>query len=339
MAKDQPEAKAANGHLFVWRLVSIVVFAANLLVGVGYVFAQLRAFGTVEDGLFIFLILLNTAIAGLSGFHFEKRLRNLVTAFNKQDIDEADKMEIGRAFRSIFNTFWAVPYALGHAAFIAVWVYLLAPWSTGIETDPQLGELNVLLTLFLFTGNLMIGYGIFCIGRFWLLAARRIRQIRLDILNTTRPDIAIYQDINKRIVILVAFVATLAILSLPDSKISLGETAMLFSIAALATVAATYLVPMLPLTEKFHETRVEALDEIEKKMHATYAATLAADDPKPLRAKLDEYNALREQVRKVKTLPPGGEFSIFTAFGVSLLTFVPTILEQVLNFTGLVSAP
>lgn len=323
MAADDPEQDVR--HLGLWRGLSYVT--ALTTIGLGLIYVGLQIFhDVVSDPLFVFVIALNTVIASLFGYHFEDRLRNLIRNFNAQEQDEAQKMVIGDAFRSIFNHIFAVPFALCFAGFVASWVHFLAPWgwtSMSVHT----AQLNWLLTLFLFCGNVMIGYGLYCIGRFWLLSARRIGKIKLNIFNTTRPDIAVYQDITKRVVILVAVIATLAIASLPLSKIEIGVTAILFSVCALAIVAATYLVPMLPLTAKFQETRVTEMDRVEKQIDATYEQMVEAEDPTTFRDKMDEFTALREQIRKVKTLPPGGEFSIFTAIGVSLLTFLPTIIE------------
>ncbi len=305
--------------------MSLLTGLTTVAIGLCYVVLQIyhRLDG---DALFVFIIALNSVIAAIFGYHFEDRLRNLIRNFNAQEDDKAQKMEIGEAFRNIFNHIFAIPFALIFALFISIWVYFLGPWGfTG--TSDLTARLNGLLTAFLFSGNVMIGYGLYCIGRFWLLSARRIRKIKLNILNTNRPDIAVYQDIAKRIVILVAVIATLAIASLPLSKMDVGVTAVLFSVCALAIVGATYLVPMLPLTTKFQQARVAEMDRVEKKIDAIYEEMLTADDPTKLRGKMDEYTALREQVRKVKTLPPGGEFSIFTAVGVSLLTFMPSIIE------------
>ncbi|WP_342078402.1 hypothetical protein [Yoonia sp. SS1-5] len=333
MAEKPQGAEPDTGHLGLWRLISWISIGTAILVGLAYVAAQIAFFGRVADPLFVFIIALNTCIGAIFGFQFETRLRALIVAFNAQEEDAARKMEIGRAFRNIFNDIFAIPAAICFACFIAGWVYLLAPWA-GTGTPDQARALNWLLTVFLFCGNLMIGYGLYCILRFWLLSARRISKIKLNIFNPTRPDIAIYQDITKRIVILVAVVATLAVISLPLSVITVGVTAFLFSLSALATVMATYLVPMLPLTAKFQETRVTELNRVEKHIDAVYEQMVDADDPGAYRGKMDELVALREQVRKIKTLPPGGEFSIFTAVGVSILTFLPTIFEHLL---GLVS--
>jgi len=319
-------------HLRLWRVMSLTTGLGTVCVGLYYVILQIYhdVYNEVAgDPLFVFIIALNTVIASLFGYHFEERLENLIRAFNEQTADKAQKMVVSDAFRNIFNHLFAIPFAIGFAIFVASWVYFLEPWSLAGNAK-LVDQLNWLLTIFLFSGNVMIGYGLYCIARFWWLSARRIKMIKLNIFNTTRPDIAIYQDITKRIVILVAVIATLAIASLPLSKIDVSVTAVLFSVCALGIVFATYLVPMLPLTTKFQETRVAELDRIEKKIDATYEQMIDAKIPAEHRAKMDEYTALREQVRKVKTLPPGGEFSIFTAVGVSLLTFLPTIFEQLL---------
>lgn len=342
-------------------MVGVSVVSTSLL-GLAYVAAQIFYFGWfVDDPLFVAAIIVNTFVAAAFGFHFDDRLRGLIAAFNDQTQDQAPRIEPDQAFRNIFNHPLAPVYAVGHAASVALWVYLLFPWSPlcpaaptaepvadlcpsalAAYTDPVDLPLDIMLAAFVFCGNLMIGYGVFCIIRFWLLSARRISKVEVNIFNSTRPDLALYQDISRRIVIVVAVVATLAVISLVDSRLNVGTTTILFSLASLTAVAVTYIVPMMPLTTKFQETRFAELDRVESRIEVIYQQMVVAEDPTPLRKTLDEFTALRERVRKVKTLPPGGEFSIFAAFGVSLLTFIPTILQQLFSLiagAGLGFAP
>jgi len=333
-AKHPRTALQKQGHLGLWKVMAAVSVVSTTLLGLVYLAAQIIYLeGRVDDPLFVVVIILNTIVAAGFGFHFDDRLRGLITAFNTYKKDPADHIAPEQAFRNIFNSPFAPLYAVVHAGFVASWVYLLAPWSPmfTLSVAPRDLPLDLLLTAFLFCGNLMIGYGVFCIVRFWLLAARRIAKVELDIFNPTRPDIALYQDISKRIVILVAFVATLAVISLAGSKFDIGTTTILFSLASLTAVAITYLAPMMPLTAKFQETRFAELDRVERRIEALYQQVVTAEDPSPFRKTLDEFTRMREEVRKVKTLPPGGEFSIFAAFGVSLLTFVPTIVQKVFD--------
>lgn len=308
-----------------WRTLSWICGASSLTAGILYIAAQFRLLGHMEDPFFVAIILFNTSIAIGFGFYFERKLTRMLTAFN--ETDPAEVIPPDQAITNIFDHPYAIPAALLFTAAIAGWVHLLAPWGDHTLDDGIASRLNAYLTLFLFCANFIIGCGLYCITRFWLLSAQRIKRVELNILVPTRPDLALFREIIRDLVILIAVIATLAVLSLPLSQIKVGVTTVLFSLSALAIVIASYLIPMLPMTKKFQQTKNRELHRVERRINAIYQDMIAKDDPTTQKAQLEAYAALRDQLKAVKTLPPGGEFSIVTSATVTFMTFLPSIIE------------
>lgn len=307
-----------------WKTISKVCAAASLLSAFAYIGLHFYWFWRVADPLFIAIILFNAGLAIGFGFYFERKLNTMLTAFN--ETDPTERIEPESAIDTIFHHPFAVPAAMLFSGSIAAWVFLLFPWNphSGIF---QAQPLNVLLALFLFCSNIIVGYGLYCVGRFWLLAWHRIQRMELNVLLPTRPDLAMYRDIIRDLVILIATIATLAVISLPLSQIDPGITTVLFSLIALGVVVASYLLPMLPLTRKFHLAKNAELHRVEQRINTLYEGMLKSDDPTTNKAQMEGYTALRDQIKAVKTLPPGGEFSIFTSIAVSFMTFLPSIID------------
>ncbi len=307
-----------------WKKFSKICAALSIFSALAYIGLQGYYFLRVDDPLFIAIIMLNAAIAIGFGFYFERKLYRMLTAFN--ETDPSERIEPDAAIDSIFHHWFAGWAAVLFSGGLALWVFLLFPWNEH-SSIWQAQPLNLALAFFLFCSNLIIGYGLYCIVRFWLLAWVRIERMTLNVLEPTRPDLAMYRDIIGDLVILIAGIATLAVISLPLSQIDLGITTVLFSLAALGTVIGSYLLPMLPMTRKFHQMKNAELHRLERRINRLYKSMMTADDPTSQKAQMEGYVALRDQLKAVKTLPPGGEFSIITSVTVTFMTFLPAIFE------------
>lgn len=315
--------------LALWHWVGWFSIVSGVLAAGVYLYEQYAVLGALRDPVFVGLILANTLTGFRFGLFFKSRLVDLIDAFNVVEHENADPIVRETALAQIFEDKLGLAFAVLFSAMIAVPVYLMVPWAAFIDGQDAV-HLTNLMAAFLFFANLMVGFGLFCLLRYWQLSARRIRKVKLTILNPSRPDLILFQLMTKMIVVLSATLSCIAITSLVFSVFKLDEMTVLFSIASFTVVLAAYLVPIIPLSAIFRQTKFEELHKVETLIARHYDAQVTRQTPMP-DVDLNALMTYRNEIRAIKTLPPGGEFSIVTAGSVAFVTFLPALFELILS--------
>jgi hypothetical protein len=196
------------------------------------------------------------------------------------------------------------------------------------------GPLHTGLTLFLFCGNLMIGFAVWAIGRYWIGFLRELPHVDLNIVNLSREPVPAFLRFNSRVVMVAAGVGCLAILGLTLSEYQSKPPVILFSLYAFLVVGLTYAVPIIPLSNLLLRKKAEELDKIDAQIALHVAAASDPSIDKTTLRPLGELQQAREIVAGVRTLPPGGQISVSATAFVTGLSFLPAAvqwLSQTLN--------
>ena len=215
------------------------------------------------------------------------------------------------------------------------------------QGNPSTDLLNALAALFVFCGNLIIGMAIAAIARFWAVVLGRMAQLDLRILNLSHEPLPALQRANGLIVMASALVASLSIMGLLLSGYAIEQTLAAHTATTLLVVVGTYAVPMLPLTNRLSMLKSEALDHVEARIeaHVHHRSGQAPRPGGPLEdpdnpgrfhpietlEPLDVLLETRDLIRSVRVLPPGGQISVSAAAIVTALSFMPAIIDMILN--------
>ena len=313
--------KTAPRH---WRFTANLAVFATVLMGLLYAWSEWQAIKHLTDIALIVLVVLNTVIVQQFGLRVAPNLGEMYFYFPDTSNDPQAAVDA---------TLWhslSVPFALTYAALIGGGVWMLDPWG-------DTADLRLWLAAFVFTGNLLIGMGLFAVFRFWQAAHKALPGLDIRILNLSRPPVVPLLRVNSQIVTVTAGVACLAILSVVLAGYDKDPLIILFSLFTLVLVIAAYAVPVVPLANRLKAVKLEELNRIESLIEAqmrdlTYQSR-RPDHPPPEKdlPALDKLIEMRDIINKVRTLPPGGQISVSATTIVTFLSFLPAIIDYIAN--------
>ncbi len=297
----------------LWRYSVWITSAFSVFSALVYLVRQFMVFGVLEDSVFVVVLLLNSIVAGVAGLHLYGQSAKL---FKLLPFVHHDQFPPDKIFGSKRNILFGVIFAF----IISSCVFQISPW----REHP----LNFLLCFFVFFVNIQIGIGIGALTMFWILTQRSIQLMDIRILNLSRPDIAQFLNMISFTVLVVGFLSSAAVLSLLFSKFDISFAVAIFSFFSLNMVILSYFVPLSPLIVKLKSVKLQELDKIEKKIDAYYKSALANGG---VSLEVDKLLIFRNEIQKIRIVPPNGQFSVLTAVSATFLSFLPTLVQHLLN--------
>ena len=199
-----------------WILFGKVGIGSSVVLAALYIISQWTHLGTISDAGLIACVMLNAVAVLVFGLHITPHIAEMLDAF------PAAKQPLQVRVDAILNHAWAVPFALLYAAAIGIGSWLADPHSEN-ET------LRLLLSLYLFASNLMIGFGLFAILRFWFVFLTTLPSLQIHILNFNRPPLPAILRVNSKIVMITAFVASMSVVAVVLSNFQLAGLTVLHS--------------------------------------------------------------------------------------------------------------
>jgi len=301
-----------------WILFGKVGLGCSVVLAALYILVQWAQLGTIGDAGLIACVILNTAAVLVFGFHITPHIAEMLDAIP----DAAQPLQA--RVDAILNHPWAIPFALLYAASIGIGSWVVDPHGEN-------GTFRALLSLYLFAGNLMIGFGFFAILRFWAVFLTTLPSLQFRILNLNRPPLPAILRVNSKIVMITAFVASMSVVGVVLSNFELAGLTVLHSGFTLALVVATYAVPVLPLSNVLRRRKSEELDVIER-MIVAHVEGMPHGKTDPDLPELSRLKEAKAMITAVQTLPPGGQVSVSAAAIVTFLSFLPTLIEYAKKF-------
>ncbi|SFR08914.1 hypothetical protein [Poseidonocella sedimentorum] len=264
----------------------------------------------IERLIFVGCLLANAAVAFLTGLYLQPRVRELF------DLLETDTTGTEARAR-IFGDWRGVAFGLLFGLTIAF-------VGTRFSTDgPALPWAFALLTAV----NVIIGFALYAIVRYWILIHRAMAAKPFRILALSRPDLTVFMLINGMITFGAAGISCLAVLSLRFSPLELGTIAPVFSVFSVLIVVASYCVPLFQLGNRLHMEKRREMMRIET-MVVALTDTLDGRNDAEKQAELKALLAFRDAIAAVKTFPPNGEFSFSATVTAVVVSFIPVLLER-----------
>jgi hypothetical protein len=297
----------------LWKYSAWSTTILSCIAATVYLNKQFEIVGRIEDGIFIGILLFNSFVAGAFGAYLYSQSLRL---FELLPVGQHNSYPPTQ----IFGSFQNILFGFGFSTLISASVFLLSPW------DNQ--ELNVLLCLFLFIVNFQVGMGAGALTLFWRLTGRSVHLMEIRILNLSRPDIVQFLKMISLTVLLVSFLCSAGVLSLLFSKFDLNLAVVAFSLSSLFLVIISYFAPLTPFILKLKTVKLQELDIIEKRIDQCYKSTIKG---KELLEDIEKLLTFRSVIKKIRIIPPNGQFSVLTAFSATFLSFLPTLVQHLLS--------
>ncbi|SLN74135.1 hypothetical protein ROG8370_03655 [Roseovarius gaetbuli] len=307
----------------LWRTYGRAAVAATAFLALLYAYTEWTIRGDIADIALIVLVTINAGVVYQFGHRVAPRLGDMFKALPATAADPQGAVD------DILGDRWMLPFGLCYGAVMGVGVWMLDPWGAA--------DLRLWLAGFVLCGSVTIGMGVFAVIKFWRALLRALPEMDLRILNLSRAPLPAILRVNSQIVMVTAVVASLAILSVVLAGYDRDPVVILFSLFSLFLVAATYAVPIIPLSNRLISVKVEALNQIEPLIEAHIRdrsnQPRRADHPHPDKPlpDLDKLIEARDMIDAVRTLPPGGQVSVSAAGIVTFLSFLPTLLDYIAN--------
>ena len=238
----------------LWRSYGRSAVAATVFLALLYDYTEWKIRGDIADLALIILVTINAGVVYECGHRIAPRLGDM---FRYLPATAADPQG---AVDNILGNQWMLPFGLCYGAVMGGGVWMLDPWGTA--------ELRLWLAGFVFCGSVITGMGVFAVLRFWRALLQALPEMDFRILNLSRSPLPAILRINSQIVMVTAVVASLAILSVVLAGYDRDPVVILFSLFSLFLVAATYAVPIIPLSNRLISVKVEALNQIEPLIEA-----------------------------------------------------------------------
>lgn len=321
MAAAAPPRFRAPHRWVVWGGAATVLGAVIALV---YAIVELRITGGLADAPLIVLVTLNGLIVYRLGASIAKDLGLLFFYMPEAGKDPQRSVDLLLGNRALAFV------GLCFGGFMAIAVWNIDPWTSA----EQPVVMRAWLCIFLFANNLLIGAVLLAIVHFWHILLGELERIDFSVLNLSSPVLCALLKVNSRLVMGTAVVCSLAVCSVPLSSYTMNPVTKFFSGFALLVVIATYAVPIVPLSNVLSARKAEALDRLERLIEA-HVRQRSGLGPRPGTPEslppLGDLIEVRDIVDKVRTLPPGGQFSVSAAAIVAFLSFLPTLIDYAIS--------
>lgn len=286
-----------------------------------YLWLESQAGVPLSDWALVVLVVINAFVVYVFGLHISRDLAEMLLHLPRPDFVASHLSLQDRVNRIIAHP-PAVLAGLVYGGALGLGAYTIAPHQTN-ET------LRIAFGLFVCAGSSMIGFGFWAVYRYWRGFLRVLPTVPLDILNLSQEPVPAFLRFNSRVVLLCAFVGSMAILGLALADYKSTPPIIIFSICTFLTVGATYAVPTIPLSNRLNRLRSEELDKIERQISLHIAALTDPDVSTEGLKKLHELREAQSIVSGIKTLPPGGQISVSATAFVTALSFLPAGIQYI----------
>ncbi|MEM8774462.1 MAG: hypothetical protein AAGF53_05475 [Pseudomonadota bacterium] len=251
-------------------------------------------------------------------------MRDLAEALQHISDEKAASADLtARVNRIIGDANRGVAFSIFYASVLTVSSVSMAP-------GPESG-LRIYFFFFIFCVCLMIGYALWAVILYWALIWRTYKSIPFRVLNLSAQPLPALLRFNSRVVALTAWISTSAVGALAFSGYNPDPPIIIFSVFAFSLVAATYLAPIVPISNQLGRLKTQALAPIEAQIadHAEQLNTPGTTKPKGAEESFTQLITLRDEIEKVRTWPPGGQASVSAAAVATALPFLPSAIEYI----------
>lgn len=310
-----------------WEGFGLVAFYFAFLAGLAYVIYQWFVQSKIDDPIFVGLLTANTYAMYRFAMFLKQILVKTSNDYHKALLDTGVDFDKAIFIKEIFdkNRSFLTGITFGLVFFFVS--LLVAPWGHG-------SNLNIFLAVFLFAANVITGMGLYSLYKYFKYSLTIGSNIEVDLWDRSNPAISELVEINRYVVLAIAFVACSGMLSIMFSKFNLDYSIVFFSVFSVSIILLAYAIPLMPVTTQIRKKKKMHLGNISKRIQNEYTFLISSSEDKDSNIDITRFDALisvYRSVKGVKAFPPVGEQSVNTAVSVVFLTMLPSIIDFVLS--------
>jgi hypothetical protein len=193
---------------------------------------------------------------------------------------------------------------------------------------------NLLLKLFVTVSNVLTGYAISLLIRYYKYTIPLWKNTSIGIWRRNSKVIQFILFANKLFLSLVVFICVMAIISLRFSIFYNEILFTLFSIWTLSFLLITLLLPLLPLSTRLRKLKLDYLlyygDLIEHEIESIrinkteYASKIVL---------IKELNSIYDEISKVRIFPPLGVKTLKSGIIITIVTLTPSVIDLIIKLS------
>jgi hypothetical protein len=282
--------------------ISRAALPLTVAAGIAYVLSQHVQLGLVKDGIFVLLLIANTALL-LTAEHV---LRGHMQHDGLEFFEHAHHGDPARAadeHRQLFEATWASwPRILSGIAvglFVAVTCHFIASW-------PPLSSHALLLSAFLFAVNYVLGAVLWSLARFLVACPRLMTIMTIDIWDMRNPCVAYITAAANRISLFAMATVALSLSSLYFSELPMNAVTYTFAAFCFLVIGLSASVPYVPILRQASAQKREAEAQVDRMVRERLGGSGTrldgAYDAQAM-AELAHLMTLRQHVEQLSVIP------------------------------------
>jgi hypothetical protein len=286
--------------------------------------------GEVLDAIFVSLLVaatmvLTTGLGGMVRYLARGALAFLLEVAHGQGGRETTQ-RYEHLWMSVFNSRLMTLSGLAYGGLVAAAPFVLGIWPEDIVLRTSLG-------LFLFSVNFVTGTAFFSLVAFFAYALRLGGAIEVNLWQLSNPASDFLLGVTRRIGGLAAVYAAISNTSILFSRFPVGAPVIAYFCFSAFVIAASVVIPPIPLMRKLRAAKNQALMELDKQLHLSFYESL--DSMAVLRQDVDFGKVktlleLRDRIEAIATWPFRAR-TVATVVSVLGVSSVPVVLQVLLE--------
>ncbi len=330
---------------FFFRIYSFFL----ILSGILYVIVQFYIANSIQDSLFIGLLLggsfiLLLGIKWIHRFFLDKTVdfitslgrvenRRAYNSINDAIIHEQpnkndDQLMIAPAaelLKKIFKNPLSPVAAIIYGLAVGSVPYLLDIW-------PQYQTLKLLLALFLFIVNFLTGSAFYALVMLFVFLYRTSGCIYVGLYDRYHPATVFITELSKRASIVASFYITFSITSIYFSELPVNSLTVGYSVFAAIVIVFVYIVPMIPIRNKIQMLKKQTVNDlsVQIQQELDLLMSLARTGGEVDTGRFNALMELRTKISGLQSIPIGFKV-VWNAIYIVLITLLPVFIQVFLE--------
>jgi hypothetical protein len=312
-----------------WK-VRLGLLSVTLVTGVSYLVVEYDRSNSIEDAIFVSMLMCSTAIL-LYGLGYLRdylvgkgiRFYNFVLA---TDNPEKAYQEHNKLCRSVLNTRWMTLAGIAYGLAVGSAPYVLNLWGDA-------HALKLSLAGFLFAVNFVTGVAFYGLIAFFGHAVKMGEMIDVDIWRVNKPSTEFILGATRRISVVASVYASISNTSILFSVLPINYLVIAYFVFSGATILASVVVPSIPIARKLHRAKMDALHKIEEQLYDTFKDSLERAKEPEGKVDTSQFESLLTMKERIESFHvwPFRIKSILAALSVIFFSAIPLVVQSVLK--------
>jgi hypothetical protein len=305
---------------------NILFIGLPLVVGSLYVLRQWYVFKSVEDAIFVSMLIAATMILlkGIKIIHsyFVNKGIDFYRFVLSSDFPGKAYQVYSDLYKEVFDS---------KRMLLAGVLYGILIGSSPIIFNLWEGQLLllILLCVFLFFVNFVTGIAFFGLVKFFIRSFSLANIIKVDLWKFENPSTNFLINISRQISCLTVIYISISISSLLFSEFSFNRIVIGYSFFACITALSVLFLPLIPIARERKEEKLKALSEIDEELQKEFQEMIKevkSSQGAVNLSRLESLLSLREKIASILIWPLRSKLLSSTLY-IILISSIPVILK------------